>query len=160
MPFWYTVKKPTYSFYPTCINRIHKSILLRRECLLRVCSLAYFHVTSLYVRSCYNWPCYSFYNENHLYSLQWRHNERDGISFASIVCSTVCSSADQRKHQISASLALERGIHQWPVDSPHEGPVTQKMFPIDDVIMCGRIRMGSLAYNPSHSICTGVGCLF
>ena len=28
-----------------------------------------------------------------------------------IVCSTVCSSADQRKHQCSASLALVRGIH-------------------------------------------------
>ena len=30
-----------------------------------------------------------------------------------IVCSTVCSGADQRKHQNSASLAFVRGIHQW-----------------------------------------------
>ena len=28
-----------------------------------------------------------------------------------------------------------RGIHRWPVNSPHKGPVTQKMFPLDDVIM-------------------------
>ena len=40
----------------------------------------------------------------------------------------------QRKHQSSASLAFVRGIHRWPVDSPHKGPVTRKMFPFDDVI--------------------------
>ena len=26
-------------------------------------------------------------------------------------------------------------IHRWPVNSPHIWPVTQKMFPFDDVIM-------------------------
>ena len=52
-----------------------------------------------------------------------------------IVYSTVYLGADQRKHQISASLAFVRGIHQWPMNSPHKGPVTRKMFPFDDVIM-------------------------
>ena len=42
----------------------------------------------------------------------------------------------QRKHQSSASLAFVRWIHRWPVNSPHKGPVTRKMFPFDDVIMC------------------------
>ena len=56
------------------------------------------------------------------------------ITCVSIVCSTVSSGADQRKHQNSASLACVRGIHQWPVDSPQR-PVTQKMFPFDDVII-------------------------
>ena len=51
-----------------------------------------------------------------------------------MVCSTVCSGADQRK-QSSASLAFAREIHRWPVNSPHEGPVTRKLFPFDDVIM-------------------------
>ena len=46
---------------------------------------------------------------------------------------TVCSDTDQRKHQSSASLAFVRGIHRWPVNSPHKGPVTRKMFPFDDV---------------------------
>ena len=32
-----------------------------------------------------------------------------------IVCSTVYSGADQRKHQSSASLAFVWGIHWWPV---------------------------------------------
>ena len=33
--------------------------------------------------------------------------------------STVCSGADQRKHQSSPLLAFLRGIHRWPVNSPH-----------------------------------------
>ena len=49
--------------------------------------------------------------------------------------------ADQRKHQRSASLAFVRGIHRWPVNSPHKGPVTRKMFPFDDVIMKRRQSM-------------------
>ena len=52
-----------------------------------------------------------------------------------IVYSTVYSSADQRKHQSSASLAFVRGIHWWPVNSPHKGPVTGEMFPFDNVII-------------------------
>ena len=35
------------------------------------------------------------------------------ITGVSIVCSTVDSDADQRKHQSSASLAFVRGIHRW-----------------------------------------------
>ena len=57
------------------------------------------------------------------------------ITRVSIICSIVCSGADQRKYQSSASLAFVRGIHRWPVNSPHKGLVTQKMFPFDDVIM-------------------------
>ena len=53
-----------------------------------------------------------------------------------IVYSTIHSGGDQRKHQSSASLAFVRGIHRWPVDSQHKWPVTRKMFPFDDVIMC------------------------
>ena len=60
------------------------------------------------------------------------------ITGVSIVYLTVCSCADQRKHQNSASLAFVRGIHRLPVNSPHKGPVTRKMFPFDDVIMIRR----------------------
>ena len=52
-----------------------------------------------------------------------------------IVYSTVYSGADQRKHQSYASLAFVRGIHRWPVNSPHKGPITRKMFPFDAVTM-------------------------
>ena len=50
------------------------------------------------------------------------------ITSVSIVCLTICSGADQRKHQSSVSLAFVRGIHRWPVNSPHKGPVRRKMF--------------------------------
>ena len=51
-----------------------------------------------------------------------------------IVYSTVYSGTDQRKHQSSVSLAFLRGIHRWPVNSLHKGPVTRKMFPFDNVM--------------------------
>ena len=57
------------------------------------------------------------------------------LTSLTIVYSTVYSDADQRKHQSSASLAFVQGIHRWPVNSPHKGPVTRKMIPFDDVIM-------------------------
>ena len=50
------------------------------------------------------------------------------ITSVSVVCSTVCSGADQRKDQNSTSLAFVRGIHRWPVNSPHKGPVIRKIF--------------------------------
>ena len=58
------------------------------------------------------------------------------ITGVTIVYSTVCTGADQRKHQSSASLALLRGNHRWPMNSPHKGPGTRKIFSFDDVIMC------------------------
>ena len=58
------------------------------------------------------------------------------ITSLTIVYSTVYSDADQRRHQSSTSLAFVRGIHRGPVNSPHKWPVTWKLFPFDDVIMC------------------------
>ena len=48
------------------------------------------------------------------------------ITGASAVYSIFCPSADQRKHQNSASLSFVSGIHPWPVSSPRNGPVTRK----------------------------------
>ena len=56
------------------------------------------------------------------------------ITSLKIVYSSVYSGADERRHQSSASLAFVKGIHRWPVNSPHKGPVSGKMFPFDDVI--------------------------
>ena len=57
------------------------------------------------------------------------------ITDVSIVCSSIGWGTDQRKHQSSASLAFVSGNHRWLADSPHKGPVPQKMFPFGDVIM-------------------------
>ena len=53
----------------------------------------------------------------------------------SIVYSTICSAANQTKHQSSASLAFVRGIRLWLVNFAHKGPVTRKMSPFDDVVL-------------------------
>ena len=65
------------------------------------------------------------------------------ITSLAIIYSTVYSGADERKHQSPASLAVVRGIPRWPMNSPHKGPVTRKMFPFDDVIMSFEITASS-----------------
>ena len=69
--------------------------------------------------------------------LQWRHNGRDGVSNHQPhhwLLNRLFRRRSQ-KNESSASLAFVRGIHRWPVNSPHKWPVTRKMFPFDDVIM-------------------------
>ena len=75
------------------------------------------------------------------------------INGITIVYSTVCSDADQRKHKSAASLAFVRGIHQLPVKSPHKGPVTRKMFPFDDVIMQKNVNLNMHLDNTWYSLC-------
>ena len=69
--------------------------------------------------------------------LRWRHNGAVASQITSLktVYSTIYSGAYKRKYQCSESLTFVRGIHRWPVNSPHKRPVTQKMFPFDNVIM-------------------------
>ena len=57
------------------------------------------------------------------------------VTGLTVVYSTVYSGADLRKYQSSALLAFVRGVHRLPMNSPHKGPVTRKMFSFDDVIM-------------------------
>ena len=56
------------------------------------------------------------------------------ITSLTIVYSTRYPGTDE-KNQSSAPLAFVRGKHRWPVNSPHKGPVTRKMFPFDDATM-------------------------
>ena len=76
----------------------------------------------------YIWKLFSHHNDVIMSSMTSQ------ITGVSIVNSAVCSGAYQRKHQSSAWLVFVRGIHRWPMNSPHKGPVTRKMFPFDDVI--------------------------
>ena len=46
----------------------------------------------------------------------------------------------QIKENISStSLAFVRGIHRWPVDSPHKGPLTRELFPFNYFIIISSI---------------------
>ena len=77
-----------------------------------------------------NWvPWYLRRHESHVMSLYWNmfwacHYSdiimsvmASQVTCVSIVCPTVCSGSDHRKHQSSASLAFASGIDRWPVDS-------------------------------------------
>ena len=69
--------------------------------------------------------------------IQWRHNERDGVSNHRPLDCLLNRLFRRRskKLQSSTSLTFVWGIHRWPVNSAHNGQVTRKMFPFDDVIM-------------------------
>ena len=64
-----------------------------------------------------------FHIINTLSTFHWRHIERDGASnHQRLNCLlNFFSGADQWKHQSSASLALVRGIHRYPIDSLTKG---------------------------------------
>ena len=89
------------------------------------------------------------------------YNDIIMITMASLITSliifysTVYSGTDERKHSSSASLAFVRGINRWPVNSPHKGPVTRKMFPFDDVIILSTLaQVIALAYALPDPILT------
>ena len=65
------------------------------------------------------------------------------ITCLMIVYPTVYSGANQRKHQSSASLAFVRRIHRWPVNSPHKGLVTRKMF----YLITSSCKYNTIAYS-------------
>ena len=75
------------------------------------------------------------HNKTHHYGDVTMSAMASQITSLAIIYWTVFSGPDQTKHQSSVPLAFVRGIHRWPVNSPHKGPVTRKMFPFDDVIM-------------------------
>ena len=74
------------------------------------------------------------------------------ITSLTIVHSTIDSGADQRKHQSSGPLAFVRGIHRWPVNSPHKWLVTRKMCPFDDFIMRLRFKETRNLVNGAHPV--------
>ena len=82
------------------------------------------------------------FKDNNLWNmfstLQWRHNEGDGVSNHrphDCLLNRLFKAPIKDSIKAPASLVFARGIHRGPMNSPHKVPVTQKMFPFDDVIM-------------------------
>ena len=67
--------------------------------------------------------------------LEWRHNGRDGASNHRRLDCLLNRSFGKENIKAPRHWLFVRGIHRLPVDSPHKGPVTWKMFPFDDVII-------------------------
>ena len=64
----------------------------------------------------------------------------------------------KRRSKLTPKLSVTgfvRGIHLWPVNSPHKGPVTRKMFSFDGVIM---IRCAIKVTLESTEIVELIGC--
>ena len=116
-----------------------------------------------------NWLLYVFYMSRYLcipftkmhtqvrcasslFVLQWRHNGSNGVSNHQphdCLLNRLFSNR-WKKHRSSSSLASVRGIHRWPVISPHKGPVTRKMFQFDDIIMINYHGMFRVAVQGTH----------
>ena len=72
------------------------------------------------------------------------------ITSLTVVYSIIYLGTDKKNIKSSASLAFLRVIHQWPVISPHTGPVTRKMFSFDVDIMdkCAMCLNGPVVVHP------------
>ena len=71
-------------------------------------------------------------------TLHWRHNECDGVSnhwrlHCLLIC--WCMRKSKKTSKLCVTGLCGGGIHRLPVNSPHQRPVTRKMFPFDDVVM-------------------------
>ena len=99
--------------------------------------------TLKYVYKWFKWICSGaqWYSQNNLksgcilwdfvYILQWRHNERDGISnHRHLDCLL-----NRLFRRISKEISKLHVTGPGEVNSPHKGPITRTIFPFDDVIM-------------------------
>ena len=82
-------------------------------------------------------------------SLQWRHNGHYGFSnHQPYDC--LFNRLFRRRSKKASKFRVTgfvRGIHRWQVNSPQIGPVTQKMFPFDDIIMSPKLSKTYTKWN-------------
>ena len=84
------------------------------------------------------------------FTLRWRHNEHAGVSNHQ-PHGCLLNSLFRRRSKTTSKLrvtGLCAGNSPGPVNSPHKGPVTRKMFPFDDVIMD---RLPCVSPTPQYS---------
>ena len=70
-------------------------------------------------------------------TLRWRHNDHAGVSNHQ-PHGCLLNRLFRRRSKKTSKLRVTGlcvGNSSGPVNSPHKGPVTRKMFPFDDVIM-------------------------
>ena len=72
-----------------------------------------------------------------LWTLHWRHNDHDDVSNHQpydCLLNRLFGRRSKKTWKLRVT-GLCVGNSPGPVNSPHKGPVTRKMFPFDDVIM-------------------------
>ena len=75
------------------------------------------------------------YREEITRTLQWRHNARDGVSNHQPRHCLLNRLFRRRSKKTSKLSVTGLCAGDSPVNSPHKGPVTRKMFPFGDVII-------------------------
>ena len=116
---------------------------------LKISSMWLYYVHHLYVifsditLSFYQIICFTDHDTNALplklnyNSLRWRHNHHPAVSNHQ-PHGCLLNRLFRRRWKKTSKLrvtGLCAGNSPGPVNSPHKGPVTRKMFPFDDVIM-------------------------
>ena len=100
-------------------------------------------------------------------ALHWRHNDHNGVSNHQ-PHGCLLNRLFRRRSKKTSELRVTGlcvGNSPGPVNSPHKGPVTRKMFPFDDVIMgivevCGiflvfqtcRCHLQLYMFHTKHSV--------
>ena len=82
-------------------------------------------------------------------TLHWRHNDHDGVSNHQphgCLLHRIFGRRSKKTSKLRVT-GLCAGNSPGPVNSPHKGPVTRKMFPFDDVIMCLQFFIPTLLCN-------------
>ena len=110
------------------VNKIKFSTFVQIHMLLRLLMIQQNCISVIDPLKCTQWPIIFKVASPGLGKLCFHYND--------VIMSTMASQiTNLRIFYSSVSLAFLRGIHWWPVNSPHKWPVMRKMFPFDDVIM-------------------------
>ena len=91
-------------------------------------------------------------------SLQWRHNDHDDVSNHQphgCLLNRLFGRRSKKTSKLRVT-GLCVGNSPGPVNSPHKGPVTRKMFPFDDVIIFLKNKTTKAAVVILHHLFTGI----
>ena len=141
-------------------NWVDQALLVHRSWSMSTCD-----VIALGIYEIFEWSWHPTKLTNKEICFRFHYNDvivsamASQITSLTLVYSSVFSGTDQRKHQSSALLAFVGRIHRWPVNSPHKGPVTRKMFQFDDVIMRTHVHLcvsTNRAMGAAHLVSLGL----
>ena len=102
------------------------------------CSIGCFPQTHLNLKSKFrSLITFIYFNCSTVFPLHWRHYDHDGVSNHQphgCLFNRLFRRRSKKTSKVRVT-GLCVGNSPGPVNSPHKGPVTRKMFPFDDVIM-------------------------
>ena len=93
--------------------------------------------------------------------VEWRHNERDGISNHRRLDCLLNRLFRRRSKETSVKLRVT-GLCEGnsPVNYLHKGLVTRKKFPLDYVIMLTPLTIFMMVIKNTYAVCLSIYCLF